>query len=206
MTDTSQKKLPNWYTCYEKSDVKSLPWYFTQLDPDIFDILARLNLVGGTLLDLGTGTGHQAIELARRGFSVVGTDISKQALALAIENSKKEEVPCDFLEDDIINTKLPKNKFDYVFDRGCFHVLNPDLRKTYVNNLANLIRKKGLLFLKCFSSEEPWTEGPYRFTVEEISNIFSSHFELSQSFNTVFHGQRDPLPKAIFCVLKKKLI
>lgn len=44
------------------------------------------------ILDVGCGTGDHAIELAKRGYYVVGIDISKEMIKLAKKKSKREKV------------------------------------------------------------------------------------------------------------------
>lgn len=204
MVDTENKKLPDWSTCYSKPTYQQLPWYYPGLDPDLFNTLARLNIVGGAFLDLGTGTGTQAIELSRRGFDVVGTDISETALTLARDHAMREEMPVSFLLDNIVSTRINKNRFDYAFDRGCFHILAPAQRQQYITNLHTIIKRRGVVFLKCFSSSEPKTDGPYRFSEAELRELFTPHFELSSCTETTFQGTLNPAPQALFCVLKKQ--
>ncbi|HXA39298.1 MAG TPA: methyltransferase domain-containing protein [Phenylobacterium sp.] len=54
----------------------------TRLEGDL-DAYARLAPAGGTILELGVGTGRLAFGLAERGFSVVGVDIAPAMLAQA---------------------------------------------------------------------------------------------------------------------------
>lgn len=156
----------------------------------------------GRLLDLGTGPATQAIELSKLGFQVTATDISKNAITRAKSMSKGIE----FIVDDILESKLKEDSFDYIFDRGCFHVLEPLSRQRYVNQVSRLLRDGGLLFLKTFSAKEPSRGGggPHRFSIDEIDSIFSDRF-VRQSFKeTVYQGTLDILPKALFVVLRKK--
>ena len=52
----------------------------TELDDELENALDELGLRGGNALDLSTGPGAQAIQLARRGFTVTATDISQAAI------------------------------------------------------------------------------------------------------------------------------
>ena len=105
--------------------------------------------------------------------------------------------------DDILNSRLGQ-KFDFVFDRGCFHIFSPEQRQNYVEVLARLIKPGGYLFLKCFSYKETMDEnGPYRYTPKEIEEIFHNQFQLKAICDGVFHGNLKPPPQALFCSLQK---
>jgi cyclopropane fatty-acyl-phospholipid synthase-like methyltransferase len=57
--------------------------------------------------------------------------------------------PIQFLVDDVLASRLDGN-FDVIFDRGCFHVLEPEDRARYVETVSALLEPQGHLFLKCF--------------------------------------------------------
>jgi 2-polyprenyl-3-methyl-5-hydroxy-6-metoxy-1,4-benzoquinol methylase len=191
--------FPGWKELYEKGDIEKLPWFSEKLDKDLAAALDRLKIEKGKLLDNGTGPGTQAIALAKRGFDVTGSDLSPAAIEYATKRAKKEDAKVTFVVDDVLDTKL-EGPFDVVFDRGCFHVLPPESRKDYVATMKKLIAKDGHLFLKTFSDEQPGTEGPHRFKAAEILEIFSGEFEIEKIEKTVYEGQLDPEPKALFIV------
>ena len=161
-----------------------------------------MNIRNGRLLDLGTGPATQAIELFKLGFQVTATDISENAITRAKRMAKDIE----FIVDDILESKLKDDSFDYIFDRGCFHVLEPSSRQRYVNQISRILRDGGLLFLKTFSTKEPSRGGgPYRFSIDEIGSIFTDSFVIYFFKETVYQGRLDILPKALFVVLRKRL-
>ena len=190
----------DWEEVYKNGKVDGLPWYRKDLDHDVAKELKLRKLTKGTALDLGTGPGTQALALSKLGFKVTAADISK----CAIEEAKKLSKEIEFVVDDIIETKLIK-KFDLILDRGCFHVIEPDDRKTYLKNIKKLLNKDGLLFLKCFSDREPDTGfGPHRISEVLLKQLFSKDFEIEKIIHTEFKGKRKPNPKALFAVLRKK--
>src|SRR5262249_4463862 len=155
--------------------------------------LDELGLRGGSALDLGTGPGTQAIQLARRGFDVTATDISEAAIRLAGEKARKQGVEITWEQDDILDTRLDR-QFDFILDRGLFHVLDPERRGDYVRIVSGLLKPGGYLFLKCFSHLQPGEQGPYRFTPEQIREIFGSGLKVLSTKETVYQGTLDPLP------------
>ncbi|MBW4430978.1 MAG: class I SAM-dependent methyltransferase [Pelatocladus maniniholoensis HA4357-MV3] len=198
---TQQREFPNWNNLYQERQVETMPWYNPDLDVDLEQALTKLKINSGTVLDLGTGPGTQAIALAKKGFRATGTDISEAAITQAESKAKEEGLDITFRQDDIFHSHL-NQEFDFVFDRGCFHVFHPDLRQDYVRIVHNLIKPKGYLFLKCFSHLETREEGPYRFTPEEIKKNFGDRFNVLSIHETVYQGTLDPLPKALFSILE----
>src|SRR5262245_58104001 len=78
------------------------PWCYDRPDPDVEGFLQSGKLEAQDILDVGTCSGSQAIELARRGHRVVGTEISETALAMAKRAAEGEPgLPLRFLIDDI---------------------------------------------------------------------------------------------------------
>ena len=78
----------------------------------------------------------------------------------------------NFMVDNILETQLDEEAFDFIFDRGCFHVLAPEKRTDYVKTIHKTLAKDGFLFLKCFSIKEPMTEGPYKFSLKICHHSF----------------------------------
>lgn len=199
----STREFPNWEQLYQEKPVETMPWFNPALDPDVEEALLTLDLSSGTVLDLGTGPGTQAIALAERGFQVIATDLSETAIRQATAKATTKGLDIAFRQDDILNSHLDRS-FDCILDRGCFHVLPPDSRNDYVQTVANLLKPQRYLLLKCFSHLETREEGPYRFTPEEIQQIFTARFHLRSAQQTVYHGTLDPFPKALFCILEKR--
>ena len=180
-----------------------MPWFNPKLDDDLENALDELGARDGSALDLGAGPGTQAIELARRGFTVTATDISEAAIRLAREKAQKQGIEITWEQDDILDTRLDR-QFDLIFDRGCFHVLSPERRGDYVRIVSGLLKTGGYLFLKCFSRLQPGEQGPYRFTPEQIREIFGSRLSVLLIKETVYQGTLDPLPRALFCAMRRE--
>lgn len=195
-------EFPDWEKLYRQQDVEKMPWYVTGLDPDLERALKNLRIMSGSCLDLGTGPGTHAFTLSRMGFEVTATDISEAAIKKASVKAKKMRLSIDFRQDDILKTRLDK-KFHFIFDRGCFHVLAPGKRKDYVRTVNGLLKRGGYFFLKCFSHLEPSEKGPYRFTPNDIKDIFEPRLKILSIEETVYQGTLNPLPRAMFITLRK---
>jgi 2-polyprenyl-3-methyl-5-hydroxy-6-metoxy-1,4-benzoquinol methylase len=201
---TGPRGFPNWEELYRNDTVEKLPWYWPALDPDLDEALARHGVRSGRVLDLGTGPGTQAIALAERGFAATATDISSAAIAYATRKATERGVAVQFSEDDVLATRL-KGPFEAIFDRGCFHVLSPEHRARYAATVHGWLVPSGWLFLKTFSHEQPGTQGPHRFAPHDIRALFTRQqgFEVLEVFDTVYQGQLDPFPRALFAVIRR---
>jgi len=84
-----------------------LAMYYDQfVDHDLYNKYLELiteHFVEGSVLDLGCGTGPLAIKLAKEGFIVNASDISKSMLERAYNNSVHENVSINFFIHDILN-------------------------------------------------------------------------------------------------------
>ncbi len=199
----SHPQPQKWEQRYQDQAVETMPWFYPHLDPDLAGALTRLNLTIGRVLDLGTGPGTQAIALAQRGFDVTAVDLSPSAVAQAERRAAAEGARVRFLQDDILDSQLTET-FDFIFDRGCFHVIDPARRTDYVGKVHKLVRPGGFLFLKCFSVKQPGTEGPYRFAPADIRALFGPRFEVESLIDTVYQGTLEVLPQALFATLRHR--
>lgn len=200
------RSFPDWETLYKNEKVETMPWYSESLDPDLELEVDRMNIKKGSFLDLGTGPGTQAIKLLERGFDVTASDLSFSSIHKAegrYNNDRSKKIK--FKVDDILTSNFSDNEFDFIFDRGCFHVLSPEKRSIYTDQVHRILKEGGILFLKCFSQNEPERDfGPYRFSSEIIKEIFENRgFKVLSINETVYQGTLNPLPKALFIKMTK---
>jgi ubiquinone/menaquinone biosynthesis C-methylase UbiE len=88
--------------------------------------ILRRGVKGGRVLDIGTGSGRLAIELARaRGceFEIIGLDISENMLSKARENARRSGVEdrIDFILATASNLPFPDKSFDLVISYASLH-------------------------------------------------------------------------------------
>ncbi len=198
----SPLQQPTWEDVYQSTPIEEMPWFFADLDPDIDRALQAIGGMGTHVLDIGTGPGTQAIELAKRNFQVVGTDISSTAIEKAIIRAREHNVEVDFRVDNILDTDL-HGPFDYILDRGVFHTFDPSARPQYAQTVYQLLRPEAYLLLKCFSHLEPGTRGPHRLSPEDLRHYFQKQFTIVSIEHTTFAGTY-PAQKALFAVMERR--
>jgi len=197
------KEFPSWDDYYKENDVEKMPWYEKDLDLDLKEEIELKNLHSGKFLDLGTGPGTQAMQISNLGFDVTGSDLSNSA----IERAKKLYPNTLYIVDDILNSKFLDNAFDYILDRGVFHIFEQEKLPDYLRQIKRILKKNGILFLKCMSVEEKNLEdgkGPFLYSKAQIKEIFENNFEIESIRDSVYYGTIKPLPKSLFVVMKNK--
>lgn len=82
---------------------------------------------GARLLDIGCGTGRHSIELAKRGFSVTGLDLSSGMLGVAKQNADKAGVDVQWVQGDATSFRF-KDPFDAALCvcEGAFGLIGTD--------------------------------------------------------------------------------
>ena len=196
---SSKNSLPDWNSLYSDMDVEDMPWYLPDLDTDLKETLSKYQINSGSFLDVGTGPGTQAIALSKMGFEVTGVDIS----AKAIEKAQKLNEKVTFLQDDILNTRI-NQKFNSIFDRGCFHIIDENKRPVYISEILKLLTPEGMLFLKCFSDKNPDTGyGPFHFSRSLIESMFSDRFAILEIKDSIYQSMSTQQNQTLFVVMKK---
>jgi ubiquinone/menaquinone biosynthesis C-methylase UbiE len=182
----------HWEDVYQNTAPSALPWNAGGPDPDLVRLVTSKTIPVGQALDLGTGPGHDAVYLIQNGFDVIGIDISPAAITLARENASSSGLFGFFQVGDIRQIPVEDHFINFVYDRGCFHVLDPGDRPKAVAEVLRVLKRGGHYLLKVFSDKEPGSDGPHRFTRKELEDLFSSKFTILQFWDGIFEGPRKP--------------
>jgi ubiquinone/menaquinone biosynthesis C-methylase UbiE len=100
----------------------------------------------GVLLDIGCGSGSDAIFLASSGFHVKALDISSVALDLVRERAAKAKVKVETIHGSATKMPVEESSIDFALDRGLLHNLSDDEGRAYALELARIL-KPGAGFL-----------------------------------------------------------
>lgn len=109
----------------------------------------------GRALDLGCGTGTNAITLAKHGWQVVGVDFIGRAIRQARRKARHAGFQIEFQQDDVTRLRGVQPPFDLVLDIGCFHSLKDSGKQTYIQNLPRLLAPGGTFLLYAFFKTTP---------------------------------------------------
>ncbi|MDH3726917.1 MAG: class I SAM-dependent methyltransferase [Myxococcales bacterium] len=141
----------------------------------------------GSALDIGTGSGIWAIELAKRGWQVTGIDIVDKALRRGRERAHEAGVDMRFVRGDV--TALERadigGSHRLVLDTGTFHDFNEEQRKAMGRGVSAITSPDATVLLLVWPKRRrPLIRGASRDEVEEafpdweITHVEPSHFRL----------------------------
>jgi cyclopropane fatty-acyl-phospholipid synthase-like methyltransferase len=135
-------------------------------------------------IDLGCGTGSNAVFLAQHGFDVTGVDYASSAIEKAKRKATTAKVEVEFVVDDLTNLREINGTFDFLVDYGALDDLTPNNRDRYVKNVLLLTHPGSRFLLWCFEWPLRWWErlvrsvsiGAMSLEPGEADKRFSEHF------------------------------
>lgn len=136
-------------------------------------------------LELGCGTGTNAIYLASKGFDVTAIDIAPTALNLAQDKARQAGAKVRWLLADVLHPPQLE-PFDLIYDRGCYHGVRRQNAAGYVEAVCRLSRPGTRLLILAGNANETARGGPPRVKEEELRADFSERFQFEWLRQTHF--------------------
>ena len=168
------------------------PWDIGRPQPAFVELVQAGELNKGRVLDVGCGTGENALYLADRGFSVVGVDLSSRAIDAAKTKGSERKLKVDFRLANALSLDFKNAYFDNAIDSGLFHTFNDNDRVVFAREIARVLKIDGRYFMLCFSDKEPTSwGGPRRVSREEIEATFSPLFNVDYIKDAYFATRID---------------
>jgi cyclopropane fatty-acyl-phospholipid synthase-like methyltransferase len=147
---TLRRRLFFWYRYL----TGQTPWDTQITPPELRALIADEQLPPGQALELGCGTGTNAIFMARHGWQVTAIDYIAQPIALAKRKARQQGVDDSvrFLVGDVTHLDAMKltPPYDLAVDIGCMHGLATTGQQAYAQQLPALLRPGALYLLYAF--------------------------------------------------------
>jgi SAM-dependent methyltransferase len=169
VTVPSQQISGDWYaTAFDRSTA-DMAWT-ERTSSEVDRALKMLKPTGGErILDLACGSGRHSHELARRGYSVVGADISPDLIEIARSASEDVAGDVDFVEGDLRELDL-EAEFDLVLNLndgavGYFETEDENRRTFAIISRAlrpggrNLVQLPNVLYAQKHLPQRSWIPG-----------------------------------------------
>jgi len=190
----------------ERYEAGDTPWDIGQPDGNLIQTVTTTPVAPGKAVDLGCGTGDNALWLAQHHFQVVGIDASERAIAQATAKAVHAQVRCTFLVGDILTSPVEGAPFRFAFDRGCFHSFETAADRTRLaEKVQGLLGPAGLWLSLIGNADEPrQAPGPPQRTACEIVTAVESSFEILSLVASHFGSNRPHPPRAWACLMRKR--
>jgi SAM-dependent methyltransferase len=148
----------------------------------------------GRALDLGTGSGIWAIELAKRGWQVTGIDIVDKALERARDRLQKAGVKVELVHGDVTALRAAGIGSGYrlVLDTGTFHDFDTDQQRAMGRGVNAVAAPDATVLLLVWPRKHrPLIRGASRSEIEAafpgwtVTHVEPSHFRLPKLIKLV---------------------
>ena len=135
----------------------------------------------GLAIELGCGTGTNAVYLAQQGFTVTAVDFAAEAVERAQARARAAAVDVRFVCGDATKLDDVAGPFDLVFDRACYHcVRRAGQLSDYVKTVERLTRPGARLFILAGNPDAGEAGGPPKVRGAELVGDFERSFRLER--------------------------
>ncbi len=182
-------------------------WAYREASPPPWDIgrpqpvvvrLADEGVFQSRIIDIGCGTGENALFLAERRLDVTGLDAAPTAIARARQKATERGLDVRFMVGDALDLQSLGGTFDTALDCGLFHTLDDPQRVRYEAGLRAILPPGRRFVLLSFSDRQPGTMGPRRVRQAEIRSTFAQGWRIDRieearfATNDSLRGPRAP--------------
>ncbi|MFC5862160.1 class I SAM-dependent methyltransferase [Acidicapsa dinghuensis] len=192
---------PSWNESYASGE---LPWDTGEPEPLLIEFVTSGRIQPSLTLEVGAGTGTNALWMAERGFNVLGIDVAPLAVERATQKLDGRALDCRFQTLDFLTGAPPEDSFEFVFDRGCLHVFDePEERGHFAARIGTTLAPGGL-WLSLIGSTEggPREFGPPQRSAREVVLAIEPALEIVELRAAEF---RDHGAKAWLCLSRRRL-
>jgi len=188
----AKQKRPWWEELFSEDFVRA-NWKVSdeQIKREVTFVEESLGVApGGVVLDLGCGSGQHAVELASRGYGVVGYDLSLYQLALAADIAQERSQKINFLQGDMREMAF-EEMFDGIFCwNTTFGYFEEDKNFSVAERAFRALRPGGMLlvdvinrdFVAAHTPSSVWFEGDSCVCMDDaVIDYFTSRLRVKRS-------------------------
>jgi len=142
----------------------------------------------GTALDLGCGTGTNAIYLAHHDWQVTGIDFAWRAIQIARKRVRQLNLEMDLRVGDVTRLGYLLGPYDLILDIGCLHNLDYRSRQAYLDQIKRLLAPRGTYLVYLILREKP--DDPGRGMLISHLEEITKRFKVYQRVDSTHKGNR----------------
>ena len=184
----------------------ALPWDTGTPSSELVRVVQEYAIKPCRALEMGCGTGTNARYLASMGFDVTAVDLSQTAIDIARSKQSPDEPGVDFRVADLAADADLGEPYDFLFDRGVYHVVRGVNLDAFLATLSRA-SKPGALYLSIAgNSREKHDPGPPTVSDEEIRSEVGRVFKIVHLREIRFDGSpaRPTRPLGWSCLMRRR--
>lgn len=164
------------------------PWSIGEPQPELAALIEQ-GKFHGDVLDVGCGEAAISLELAERGYTTVGLDLSPTAIDLArAEAANRGLSNATFDVADISDFTGYDRRFGTIVDSTLFHSIPVDAREGYLQSIVRAAAPGASYFVLVFD-RAAMPDGPANaVTDDELREVVSKYWEIDEIRSARLHG------------------
>jgi SAM-dependent methyltransferase len=167
--------VEHWEKRYREGDS---PWDTGQPSSELIRVVREEGISPCRALELGCGTGTNAVWLAQQGFDVTAVDLAPLALERAEARTREAGVKVRFVAASVLEPPGLGGRFPFFFDRGCYHVVRRVDVGAYLRTLERVTAAGSTGLVLAGNAREPHHPGPPVVSEQEIRDELGRVFEI----------------------------
>lgn len=181
------------------------PWDIGKPDFNLVHTVTTTPIPSCKALEVGCGTGDNAIWLAQKGFDVLAVDASPIAIEKA--RAKAGNVNCTFQVLDVFQIQVEGGPFQFAFDRGFLHIIDSDeTRQKFAESLSWYLNDGGLWLTILGNADQVRRgSGPPQRTARDIVTAVEPYFEILSLVSGHFESKHPDPARAWICLMRKRV-
>ncbi len=189
---------------FEKSyAIADTPWDSGIPSAELVRVLDAGLLPGKAVLEIGCGTGTNAIALARRGYRVTAVDFVDLAVRRAREKAREAGLEIDFRVGDATRIDLG-GPYDVVFDRGVYHGIRTRNLLAFLKMLDRVTREGSRWLCLAGNAKEPMEDGPPVVSEQEFRSELEPLFKILEVREFRFTLDREDFRPLAWSILMER--
>jgi SAM-dependent methyltransferase len=151
----------------------------------------------GRALDVGCGSGRDAVYLAKHGWEVTGVDFAEAALSAGRQRAKQESVEVKWVRGDVTDLKALglTPGYDLLYDFGCMHLLSDPARRGLARGIDDLAGEDATLLIGAFMAGRRILL-PRGMDEQELVTLLGDSWELRHRQSEVTDDMPAPIRRA----------
>lgn len=198
----------HWEKVYSSKPSDAVSWFQPHAALSLDLIKATGAAQDAAIIDVGGGASTLVDDLAAAGYGdLTVLDLSAAALSAARLRLGTRESQIHWLEADITQIELPKNRYDVWHDRAVFHFLTTQkARDAYVRNVYHAVKPGGHVIIATFAEDGPEQCSGLpvvRYRADDLHDEFGDAFTLLKHQKEAHQTPFGTVQQFVYCYCRR---